>query len=101
MSAWYVLASLGIYAVNPPDGVYVLTSPSVRRAELRVGRRSFVITSNTSRENRYIQSVLLNGEPLDRPWIRHAEIARGGTLAYTLGPRPSERWGTAPEVMPP
>jgi len=101
MSAWYVLASLGIYPVNPPDGIYVVTSPNVRRAELRAGRRPFVITSNASRDNRYIQSVRLNGAPLERPWIRHAEIANGGTLAFTLGPLPNERWGRAPDAMPP
>ena len=36
----------------------------------------------------------LNGEPLDRPYLRHDEITAGGTLHFVLGPDPSA-WGAA------
>jgi putative alpha-1,2-mannosidase len=40
----------------------------------------------------YVQGVTLDGVPLDRPWLRHVEIAAGGTLAFSLGAAPST-WG--------
>jgi putative alpha-1,2-mannosidase len=43
----------------------------------------------------YVQSVTLNGKPLDRPWITHAEIVDGGVLQFRLGPQPNKKWGTS------
>jgi len=37
----------------------------------------------------YVQSTTLNGKPLDRPWITHAEIVGGGVLQFRLGPQPN------------
>jgi putative alpha-1,2-mannosidase len=36
---------------------------------------------------------MLNGKPLDRPWIAHDEIVSGGVLRFRLGPKPNEKWG--------
>ncbi|HEY4046244.1 MAG TPA: hypothetical protein VGM27_05185, partial [Acidobacteriaceae bacterium] len=35
----------------------------------------------------------LNGVALQTSWIRHNQIANGGTLILTMGPAPST-WGT-------
>jgi putative alpha-1,2-mannosidase len=43
----------------------------------------------------YVQSVTLNGKPLERPWITHAEIVDGGVLQFRLGPEPNKQWGTS------
>ena len=32
--------------------------------------------------------MLLNGEPLNRTWVRHAEIADGGELRFEMGNAP-------------
>jgi putative alpha-1,2-mannosidase len=52
-------------------------------------------------ENLYIQSASLNGAPLDRPWLRHSEIAEGAVLHFIMGPEPNYAWGSAPEQAPP
>ncbi len=39
-----------------------------------------------------VQSASLDGEALERAWLRHEEIARGGTLLLTMGDSPSS-WG--------
>jgi putative alpha-1,2-mannosidase len=36
-------------------------------------------------DNKYIQSVTLNGQKLDRTYITHQEIMDGGTLEFTMG----------------
>jgi putative alpha-1,2-mannosidase len=41
----------------------------------------------------YVQSVTLNGKPLDRAWFTHHEITHGATLHFELASSPGE-WGT-------
>jgi putative alpha-1,2-mannosidase len=31
---------------------------------------------------------------LNRAWISHAEIVRGGTLEFEMGIQPNKSWGT-------
>ena len=96
MSAWYVLASLGFHPVCPGVPRYELTSPVFDRAQIALDPKYYqggtftIIARDNSPENVYIQSVTLNGNPLDRLWITHAEIVNGGTLELVMGPRPNE-----------
>jgi putative alpha-1,2-mannosidase len=36
-----------------------------------------------------VQSVKLNGQPLDQPVITHAQIVAGGKLEFVMGSKPS------------
>ncbi len=103
MSAWYILSALGLYAVNPADGNYVIGTPHFEKAAIDVGGgRTLTIEANgLSDTNIYVQSVTLNGKPIDRTWIAHSEIGGGGSLKFTMGAEPSRTWGTAPEAAPP
>lgn len=103
MSAWYVFASLGLYPVCPGTPYYILSSPTFKRAALRVGpEREFVIEApEASAENIYIQGATLDGEPYPYAWIEHGRITRGGTLHLDMGPEPSPTWGTGRENLPP
>jgi predicted alpha-1,2-mannosidase len=103
MSAWYVLSALGIYPVNPADGTYEIGSPIMDRAEIQVGGgKTFTITAqNPSSANRYIQSAKLNGTPLDRPWITHKDLMKGGTLEFVMGDKPNTNWASGKASPPP
>ena len=107
MSAWYVLAAMGIHPVCPGDNVYQITSPVFQKVRIRLdpdyyrGRTFTVIAKNNSADNIYIQSAKLNGTALDRAWITHDEIAVGGTLELEMGPSPNKNWASAPEKRPP
>jgi len=82
--------------INP---TYQITSPVFDRITIRLNRDYFpgkkftIITRNNSPANIYIQSVKLNGKPLNQYWFSHADLVKGGTLEITLGPNPSQ-WGT-------
>jgi putative alpha-1,2-mannosidase len=39
-----------------------------------------------------VQSVTLNGTPLNHPYITYAEIVAGGHLDFTMGPNPNDAW---------
>ncbi|WP_301002313.1 GH92 family glycosyl hydrolase [Capsulimonas corticalis] len=107
MSAWYVLASAGLYPVSPASGVYILGSPIFPKVTLRLDPKyakgkSFTISApNTSAANIYVQSATLNGKPLTRAWVTHEEIARGGTLSLKMGPEPNKLWGAGSGEAPP
>ena len=48
----------------------------------------------------YVASVALNGKPLDRVWIGHDEIVRGGTLTFVMSETPDKAWGTRIAARP-
>ena len=107
MSAWYVLSALGLHPVSPADGIYLIGSPLFTRASVRLtppyhrGTAFVVVAKNNSAENLYVQSASLNGKPLTRAWLRHAEIADGGILELAMGKEPNQKWGSAREDLPP
>ena len=100
MSSWYIFSSLGFYPVLPGQPIYALGSPQFDRAILHLenGRNFSVEAEKTRPDDIYVQSVTLNGAPLNRPWIYHSEIVSGGVLRFHLGPQPNMQWGT--ESMP-
>ena len=101
MSAWYVFSAMGFYPVHPTAGVYVFGTPLCHEAVIHtVDRTDFkVVANNNSAENKYIQSVKLNGQPYTKSWISHEDIMKGGEIVFEMGPQPSE-FGSAREDRP-
>ena len=102
MSAWYVFSSLGFYPVNPANGAYVFGSPAVKQATLMLpdGKVLEIEALHNSPENKYIQSISLNGKPYTRSYILHRDLMQGGKLVFEMGSRPGASWGTAKEDRP-
>jgi len=91
MSAWYVLSAIGFHPVNPADGEYAIGRPLFDQVSIPVrngGAYFRVIATNNSPENKYVKKMLLNGEELSRPFIRHADIVNGGLLELEMGATP-------------
>ena len=89
MSAWYVFSALGFYPLDPVSGEYVIGSPLVRRATLRIGAPYkpavfTVVVRNQSKENALVRSVKLNGVELSSRRLRHADIVAGGLLEFEM-----------------
>ena len=93
MSAWLVFSSMGIYPVNPANGIYSITSPWVKEATINLenGKQFKITTENQSEENKYIQSITLNGKPYHNLTIAHKDLMKGGELHFVLGNRPKEK----------
>ena len=91
MSAWYVLSSLGFYEVEPASGRYWFGTPLFDSASIDVNGGTFTVKAlNNSSENRYIQSVTLNGKAYGKAYIEHKDMAAGGELVFSMGSEPSE-----------
>jgi predicted alpha-1,2-mannosidase len=103
MSAWYVMSALGLYAVDPVSGNYVLTSPLFDKTTITVlgGKKLVLEAKRPSPDAIYIQSVTINGKRSDKLWVSHAEVANGGHIVFELGATPNKDLGVREEVMPP
>lgn len=103
MSAWYIMASLGLFQINGGTGtkpVYELGSPLFEEVEINLGNQfnrgeTFLIkANNVSRKNKYIQSAILNGKPLNHFWFPVEKLLNGGELILEMGDIPNKSWGT-------
>jgi predicted alpha-1,2-mannosidase len=103
MSAWYFMSALGLYAVDPVGGNYVLTSPLFDKATLTVSQdRILTIEARrSSPDATFIQSIIINGKQSEKLWVSHREIAHGGSIVFILGDQPNTSLGTQEEAAPP
>lgn len=102
MSAWGVFSAMGFYPATPASGYYVLGLPRFERTRLTFenGKQFEVIAKNLSEKNCYVQSVKLNGQPLERSYITFEEVYNGGTLEFTMTDKADSPWATQPENCP-
>ncbi len=106
MSSWAVMSMMGIYTVDPASTAYELVSPVFSRVTIRLhapyaGKQFVIAASPDPAASPYIQSVTVNGRPLQRDWIWYRQITNGGEMQVTLGARPNRTWGSAPADAPP
>jgi predicted alpha-1,2-mannosidase len=100
MSSWYVWAAIGLFP-SAAQPFYYIGSPVFARSVIKLEHgKSFVIEApGTSAANLYVESAELNGRPIDRAWLTHAEVTAGGRLVLHMGPRPG-RWASAGPAPP-
>ena len=86
MSAWYMFSAMGFYPVDPVSGNYVFGAPQMPKIVLNLadGKTFTVIAEGISDENKYVESITLNGEPYTKNYITHEDIVKGGTLVFKM-----------------
>ena len=92
MSAWYILNSMGFYQVCPGKPVYSIGRPVFDQAVVNLtnGKKFTIMVKNNSKKNKYIESMLLNGQTLHTPFFSHQDIVDGGTLEITMSDKPNK-----------
>jgi predicted alpha-1,2-mannosidase len=100
MSSFVVFSYLGFYPVTPGLPIYSIGSPGFEYSaiELENGITFEIEAEGASVENKYIQSVSLNGKEISGPWILHDDIVKGGKMIIEMGPKANKSWGTDPEL---
>lgn len=99
MSAWYVLAAMGIHPICPGDNKYELCSPVFDQITISLdpkyaSGKTFTITAkNNSVFNKYIKSATLNGKKYDKSFLTYQDILKGGSLDFLLSAEPQKDWG--------
>jgi putative alpha-1,2-mannosidase len=56
------------------------------------GKTFRVVADHLSAVNSYVQSVTLNGKPLQRMFLRHEELMPGGELHFVMSPKTKAKW---------
>ncbi len=90
MSAWYVLNAMGFYQVCPGNPIYSIGRPLFDQVTLNLenGNKFVIEAKNNTKENKYIQSITLNGTQLDKPFFNHSDLMNGGKLVVEMGNTP-------------
>ena len=101
-SAWYVFSALGFYPVCPGSNQYVLGTPYFKNVKLHLeGGKTLDITApNCSTENKYIQTMTLNGATYDKNYITYNDVMKGGSILFNMGATPNKQRGTKPDAAP-
>jgi len=102
MSAWYLFTSFGFYPVAPGSNQYILGRPFLSQARISLpdGKQFEIIAHQRSKQNIYVGSVRLNGNPLNRTYIEHKEIVAGGKLEFFMTSKPNRSWGQSLKNRP-
>lgn len=102
MSAWFIMASLGLFQTDggcSTEPVYEIASPMFEKIVIDLGERygrgkTFTIEAhNVSRNNKYVQSAKLNGKELKSFKFPASELLKGGELILEMGSEPNYNWG--------
>jgi len=91
MSAWFILSSLGFYAVSPVSGTYVFGTPLFDRAEIDLanGKSLTFEVERRSPDEIYIDSIAFNGQPYPHVSFAHKDIANGGHFKFVMTKNPT------------
>ncbi len=93
MATWYILNALGFYPLTPVVPEYVLTTPMFAKATIHLaGGNDFVIEApGNDAYTVFTSERKLNGQPLSRLVIKHAELIGGGKLEVSVSSQPHIR----------
>src|SRR5882724_7441772 len=103
MCAFVVFSMMGFYPTSPGVPAYDIGSPVFTRVSIRLqnGKLAQILAPKASQQNKYVQSVRLNGQSVPRVWFRHADIVNGGTVELEMGATPNRTLGADPATLPP
>ncbi|HTB85420.1 MAG TPA: GH92 family glycosyl hydrolase [Candidatus Sulfotelmatobacter sp.] len=103
MSAFVVFSMIGLYPVTPGVPIYDLCSPVFDRVTIKLhnGKKFTIVCRDNSADNKYIQSIKLDGHDQTKVWLKHSDIVNGGKLELQMGNTPNQELGSKLEDLPP
>ena len=93
---------MGFYPVCPGTDEYVIGSPLFDKITMSLenGNTFEINAKNNSKENIYINRASLFGNALDKNFVKHADILKGGKLEFEMSNKPNYRRGISKEAAP-
>ena len=88
LSAWYVFSALGFYPVDPTSGNFRFGHPLFKKVILHLdpqyydGKKFTIINKNSSKKKDRDHSTRLNRLSINKDFISHTDIQKGGTLIF-------------------
>lgn len=101
-SSTYIWEMLGMYPENSGTGNLVFNGPGFPYASIKLpsGKKIAINAPGASATKFYVQNLKINGRPYNQLSVPFSTLAKGATLDWTLGSKPS-KWGTGPSAAPP
>lgn len=101
-SAWYIFSAMGFYPVCPAVNEYVLGAPLFNKVTVNLenGKKLVINAPANSDDNRYVQSMKINGEESTKNYLNHNELMKGATLDFEMGGEPNKSRGTNTSDFP-
>ena len=101
-SAWYVFSAMGFYPVCPGANQYVIGTPYFDKMTLHLenGKTMSITAQNCSQNNKYIQSLSINGTPSTKNFFTHNQLMQGGNIQYVMGSTPNKQRGISDSDAP-
>ena len=89
-SAWYVFSALGFYPVCPGSTRYMIGTPYFRTAKVHLenGKTLTIHADTDNPANRYIQRIMMNGQPYPHYYFEHEQLKAGAMINFTMSDRP-------------
>ena len=94
-SAWYVFSSMGFYTVCPGTDEYIIGSPIFKNVKVNLenGKTITIRSTNNGKNNRYINSLKLNGKTYTKNYFKHEDLMKGANITYDMSPNPNKNRG--------
>lgn len=87
MSGWFVLTALGLHQPLIGQPIYYVSVPLFPEIVVQRGEQKLKIkVINYNDKNKYVKRILLNGKDIDRLWLHHDELRKGGLLEIEASP---------------
>lgn len=101
-SAWYVFSAMGFYPVCPGANQYVIGTPYFDKMTLHLenGKTMTITAQNCNQDNKYIQSLSINGTPSTKNFFTHDQLMQGGNIHYVMGSTPNKQRGISDSDAP-
>ncbi|ERT61072.1 putative alpha-1,2-mannosidase [Prevotella sp. BV3P1] len=101
-SAWYVFSAMGFYPVCPGTNQYVIGTPYFDKMTLHLenGKTMTITAQNCNQDNKYIQSLSINGTPSTKNFFTHDQLMQGGNIHYVMGSTPNKQRGISDSDAP-
>ncbi|PWK71414.1 putative alpha-1,2-mannosidase [Mucilaginibacter oryzae] len=101
-SAWYIFSSMGFYPVTPASDQYVLGAPLFKKVTVNLenGKTITINAPKNSDENRYVNTLTVDGKPYTNNWLSHKALLNGETLDFDMQATPNKNRGTKDADVP-
>jgi predicted alpha-1,2-mannosidase len=101
-SAWYIFSAMGFYPVTPASDQYVLGAPLFKKVTINLenGKTININASNNSADNKYVNSLSIDGKPYTNNWVSHKALLNGAELNFDMIATPNKVRGTKDADVP-
>ena len=101
-SAWYIFSAMGFYPVTPAVNQYVIGAPLFKKVTLNLenGKKVVINAFNNSANNRYVNSLKVNGIKYDQNWLNHLDLQKGAILDFGMSAVPNKTRGIKESSFP-